>query len=92
MFKLRKIVTVLIAIVLFIGVLIEEPIAFFLLGFWSALIAFAIYKKYPRLLNVVAPEFPLERVKEDGTLSRHIWAGFIFALIFFLLGTLVSIP
>ncbi|OPX88511.1 MAG: hypothetical protein A4E53_01940 [Pelotomaculum sp. PtaB.Bin104] len=90
MLKLCKTINFVIAIILGIGVFYRQPVAFFLYGFWSALIGLALNKNHYRLLNVIAPDYPLKKIREEGKLKRHIGASIIFTLIFFLLGMLVQ--
>lgn len=88
--KISKTINFVIAIIIGIGVLNGQSVAFFLYGFWSALIGLALYKNHYRLLNVIAPDYPLKKIREEGEFKRHIGASIIFTLILFLLGILVQ--
>lgn len=90
MMKLKKIIHYAFALSLSIGIILGQAIVFFLSAIWIGLIGISLYYNYYGLLKVIAPDYPVERIKQENKLNRHIWASIIFALILFSLGLLVQ--
>jgi hypothetical protein len=92
-FYLKKVVYFVIISVLGIAAFMGVPTAYFIIGIWSALTSFALYKDKFFMMRILHADFRIEEHKNKAISKRLLEARFslFFSMVMFVIGLLVYI-
>lgn len=63
-------------------------IAWYILSVWSFAYSVALVTQNKLLIKIIAIDFPIETIRQEGKMLRHIITGFVISLVLFAIGFL----